>query len=45
VAQSVEEIIGILEHPETLSANPVSLDAFHEDHEAEFVQPILKWLR
>jgi hypothetical protein len=44
VAHSVEDIIGILEHQETLSVNPESLENFHEVHAAEFVQPILQWL-
>ncbi len=45
VGHGAEEIIGILDHPETLSANPESLASFHADHAAEYVQPLVQWLK
>lgn len=45
VGHSAEEIIGILENPQTLSANPESLAPFHAEHAAEYAHPLVQWLK
>jgi hypothetical protein len=45
VGHSAEEIIGILEKPETLSAHPESLTLFHADHAVEYAHHLVQWLK